>query len=267
MIEYLTSAKNPKILAWKSLKERKGRLAHDAFLVEGDRMAAEALGSGFPVEALLIRSDRFREIETAANPSDRMQLASLPSDLPVYVLPEHVFDGLSDTKTPQGIAAVLRLQPLSPRGGRLIALDGVQDPGNVGTILRTADAAGLDGVILSPECADVFAPKVLRATMGSIFRMGLVFPENLAEYLAVLRAQGYAVLSSQLDGAPFYDRENPGDRWALVVGNEGNGVSPPVQAVATQRLKLPMRGGAESLNAAIAAGIMMYELMRNCPNL
>ena len=252
MTERLTSMKNPKVQFFRSLKERKGRLAGGAFLAEGEKMAAEALASGFPVEALLLREDH------APPPG-------LPADLPVFVLPEHVFASLSDTRTPQGIAAVVRMQPRPPVGSRLIALDGVQDPGNVGTILRTADAAGLDGVLLGPDCADVFSPKTLRATMGSIFRMGLLFPEDLASRLSALRAEGFAILSSQLDGELFSALPAPGDRWVLVIGSEGNGVSAAVRAAATHHIRLPMRGGAESLNAAVAAGIMMYELMKNIP--
>ena len=159
--------------------------------------------------------------------------------------------------------AVTEIRRREPAGRRLIALDGVQDPGNVGTILRTADAAGLDGVILGPECADVFSPKVLRASMGSVFRMGLSFPPDLAACLGRMRDRGYAVLSSQLDGDPFGARGDVGDAWVLVIGNEGSGVSPEVKAAATHHLALPMRGGAESLNAAVAAGIMMYDLVRN----
>ena len=249
MTEHLTSLKNPRIQAARALKDRKARLASQAFLVEGDKMVSEALASGFPVQALFLREDR-----TLSCP--------VPPGLPVYLLPEHVFASLSDTRTPQGIAAVVGLRPRKPSGSRLIALDGVQDPGNVGTILRTADAAGLDGVLLGPDCADVFSPKVLRATMGSIFRMGLLFPENLADCLVSLRGEGYSILSSQLDGTPFYERKDVREKWVLVIGNEGNGVSRAVQEAATHRLRLPMRGGAESLNAAIAAGIMMYELMK-----
>ena len=249
MMERLTSLKNPRVQGFRALKDRKERAARNAFLVEGDKMVSEALASSFPVEALLLRED---------HPLP----AGLPAELPVYLLPEHVFASLSDTRTPQGVAAVVRRQPLVPSGSRLVALDGVQDPGNVGTILRTADAAGLDGVLLGPECADVFSPKVLRATMGSVFRMGLSFPADLAAHLFSLREDGYEILSSQLDGDPFYSRPPEGEKWVLVVGNEGNGVSPAVQAAATRRLRLPMRGGAESLNAAVAAGIMMYELMK-----
>ena len=259
--ERITSLKNPRVLAWKSLKEPKGRKAHEAFLVEGRRMVEEALHSSFPVLALLLREDSLHEGENA------LAAATLKEVPPVFRLPEHVFDAISDTRTPQGIAAVLgmRLRPLS--GKHFLALDGLRDPGNVGTILRTADAAGFDGVILSPDCADVFAPKVLRATMGSIFRVGLSFPGSLTKQLEQLKEEGFSILSSQLDGEPFYSRQGVKEKLVLVIGNEGNGISDPVRALATHRLRLPMRGGAESLNAAIAAGIMMYELTREQPQL
>ena len=246
-MEILTSLKNPKVTAWRSLKEKKGRDAHRSFLVEGSRMVSEALSSSFHVQALLLRDDYRANFP-------------LPRDVPVYTLPEHVFQSVCDTKSPQGVAAVLGLQARQASGSRLLALDGVQDPGNVGTIIRTADAAGFDGVLLSSDCADLFSPKVLRATMGSIFRLGFSFPASLPDALSGLKENGYSVLSSQLDGEPFYSRKNVSSAFVLVIGNEGNGVSGAVKSVATHRLRLPMRGGAESLNAAVAAGIMMYNL-------
>ena len=148
-------------------------------------------------------------------------------------------------------------------GTHFLALDGIQDPGNMGTMIRTADAAGFDGLLLSPDCVDIFSPKVLRATMGSIFRMSFAFPESLPSALLELREKDYSILSSQLDGDPFYSRNNVSSSFVLIVGNEGNGISDPVKSVATHHLCLPMRGGAESLNAAVAAGIMMYDLMKN----
>ncbi len=253
MTETLSSLKNPRILAFRSLQERKGRLAHDAFLVEGDRLTREAVLSSFPLRAVLLRTDRERP-------------DWVPEEAPLYLLPEHVFAAVAGTKTPQGIAAVMGMQPRPARGPRLLALDAVQDPGNVGTILRTADAVGFDGVILGPECADVFAPKVLRATMGSVFRLGLSFPEDLPGALRALREQGYSILSSQLDGTPFFGRQHVSDHLVLIIGNEGSGVSEAVRAEATHRLRLPMRGGAESLNAAIAAAVMMYDLTRDLPD-
>ena len=248
-MELISSLKNPKVQTWKSLKDRKGRRETGCFLVEGRKMVEEALSSSFPVEAVLVDEKRAGEF-------------SLPGDTPVYGLPEHVLAAVCDTKTPQGVAAVLRMQRSPALGGRLVALDGVQDPGNVGTIIRTADAAGLEGVILSSQCADAFSPKVLRATMGSIFRMAIEVTDDLPARLTALRGSGFSILSSQLDGPPFYERAPVGDRYVLVIGSEGNGVTDEVKAVATHRVKLPMRGGAESLNAAVAAGIMMYDLTR-----
>ena len=249
-MEILTSSQNPKIRQWRSLLDKKGRELHRAFLVEGNHMVEEALLSDFEIQAILLRNDY--------SPA-----YAWPDDVPVYSMPEHVFQSLCETKTPQGIAAVLTVKTVPEANGRhLIALDGLQDPGNVGTIIRTADAAGFDGVILSRDCADLFSPKVLRATMGSLFHLGFSFPASLPEYLMSLKQKGYSLLSSQLDGESFYDRKNVSPRQVLIVGNEGNGISEPVKAVATHSLCLPMRGRAESLNAAVAAGIMMYELMR-----
>lgn len=248
-MERLTSLKNPRVQLWRALKERKGRKETGCFLVEGRKMVKEALASAFTVEALLLDdalADRF----------------PLPRDVAAYALPSHVLAAVCDTKTPQGVAAVVRMHTSPAVGNRLIALDGVQDPGNVGTILRTADAAGMDGVLLSDQCADVFSPKVLRATMGSIFRVALTVTPDLPGEMRRLRQAGYSILSSQLDGTPFFQRKGVGERFCLIIGNEGNGVSPQAQAEATHRLRLPMRGGAESLNAAIAAGIMIYDLTR-----
>lgn len=246
-MEHITSLKNPKVAAWKALKDRKGRRESGCFLVEGRKMVEEALASAFDVETVLVQEGM-----------------ELPDGLtmPVYELPAHVLAAVCDTKTPQGIAAVVRMKEQSALGKHIVVLDGVQDPGNVGTIIRTADAAGLNGVLLSNQCADVFSPKVLRATMGSIFRMNLRTTDDLPGELTKLREKGYSILSSQLDGTPFYEREKVAEQFALVIGNEGNGVSEQVQQTATHRVRLPMRGGAESLNAAIAAAIMMYELMR-----
>ncbi len=250
MTEHITSLKNPKVTTWKSLKDRKGRKETGCFLVEGRKMVEEALASAFPVETVLVDEAREGEFQ-------------LPGHIPAYAMPAHVLAAVCDTKTPQGVAAIVRMADVPLSGKRLVAMDGVQDPGNVGTIIRTADAAGFDGVLLSAQCADVFSPKVLRATMGSVFRMGIRVTEDLPGTLRQLADAGASVLSSQLDGTPFYQRDAVGERFVLVIGSEGNGVTEEVKAVATHRVKLPMRGGAESLNAAVAAGIMMYELTRD----
>ena len=248
-MEKLTSSKNPRVQSIRSLSDRRGRLSQGAFLAEGDKMVREALESSFPVREILLREDR---------PLPDW----VPPGLPVLLFPEGLFNSLSDTRTPQGISAVVESRPRPAEGRLLLALDAVQDPGNVGTIIRTADAAGFQGILLGPGCADVFSPKVLRATMGSVFRMGLSFPDNLGTALSLLKERGYSILSSQLDGEPFFSRSGVADSLVLIIGNEGNGVSPEVQKTATHRLRLPMRGGAESLNAAVAAAIMMYDITR-----
>lgn len=249
-METISSLHNPKVRSWRSLKERKGRDVLHAFLVEGSKMVAEALSSDFTVDALLVREN------------DPPAFSSDPS-IPVYALTENVFQSVCDTKTPQGIAAVVHMGSRQVTGKMILALDGIQDPGNMGTLIRTADAAGFTGIMLSTDCVDVFSPKVLRATMGSIFRMGLSFPSSLADTLAELRdSGGFSIISSQLDGDPFFERDHISPPLVLIVGNEGNGISETVRKTATHRYSLPMRGGAESLNAAVAAGIMMYDLTR-----
>ena len=247
-MESITSLKNPRVISWRSLKDKKGRDAAGAFLVEGPKMVSEALNSLFQVKTFLLR-------EGYAPPFP------LPPDIPAFTLPEYVFRSVCDTKTPQGIAAVIQSFHLPLKGSRLLALDGIQDPGNLGTIIRTADAAGFEGILLSRDCADLFSPKVLRSTMGSIFRMTFAFPDHLASSLLGFREKGYSILSSQLDGNSFYQRKEVASSLILVIGNEGNGISEEVKAVSTHHLCLPMKGGTESLNAAVAAGIMMYDLV------
>ncbi len=250
-METISSLRNPKFLSWRSLKDKKGRDAMDAFLVEGAKMVGEALYSSFTVEALLLREDI-----SLPFPAD--------ASIPVFRLSESVFNSLSDTRTPQGVDAVVRRNVRPLTGNLLLALDGIQDPGNMGTLIRTADAAGFTGILLSPDCADIFSPKVVRATMGSIFRMSFDFPPSLSSALASLRdTAGFSVISSQLDGDPFYDRAPIFPPLVLTVGNEGNGISEEVKAVATHRFRLPMPGGAESLNAAVAAAVMMYDFLRD----
>lgn len=252
MMETITSLHNPKVVFWRSLSEKKGRDSAHAFLVEGTKMVTEALDSDFSVDAVLLREDYIPSF-------------TIPENIPCILLSDRVFQSVCSTKTPQGVAAVVRIQTKHSGNCRLIALDGLQDPGNVGTVIRTADAAGFNGVLLSRDCADVFSPKVLRATMGSIFHIGIEVTESLPDALADYREKGYSVISSQLDGKPFYSRDLLNEPYILIVGNEGNGISEAVRAVATHRYRLPMRGDAESLNVAVAAGIMMYDLTKSLP--
>jgi len=159
------------------------------------------------------------------------------------------------------VVALPESVPLDHQQGRLMLLENVQDPGNVGTILRTLDAAGFAGCILTPGCADPYAPKALRATMGSALRIPITFADSAAQAVKTLNQRGYATIAASLDGQPFYEREALGESVCVLIGNEGQGLTPEAQAACSHRYKLPMRGGAESLNAGIAAAVMMYDLM------
>ena len=181
----------------------------------------------------------------------------------LYVVSTAVMQAVSTAKTPQGVVCTARIPqpPKALAGRRLVALDGVQDPGNVGTILRTADAAGFDDAILGPGCADLYGAKTLRATMGSVFRVPVLPTNDLPGTLEAMKRGGYAVAATELGGQDFYAC-CPRGKAILVIGSEGQGISKPVRDAATHHLALPMRGGAESLNAAVAAGIMIYEMAR-----
>ena len=182
-----------------------------------------------------------------------------------FIVTRSLLETICDTRTPQGVCAAFELpEPvaLEQLPERVVALDGVQDPGNLGTIWRTADAAGFQALLLGAGGADPLSPKVQRAAMGSGFRLPFCHTPELADALLQLRQRGYRVFASDLSGADFYARPDAGEKFVLVIGNEARGISDAVREAADCRVKLPMRGGAESLNAAVAAGIMMYELMR-----
>lgn len=252
----ITSTKNPLIQAVKALQTRAAREESGLFLCEGEHMVAEALRyAKSSVTAVFVTESRQQAYAALLNASPKTH---------IYTVPDHVLDTLTQVKTPQGIAATVRLPAraaLDSLGSRVVLLEAVQDPGNVGTILRTADAAGFDACVLTAGCADPFAPKTLRATMGSIFRMPIVTQSSAPQAAETLRAQGYAVLASVLDGDDFYTRAPLPQKVCLLIGNEGAGITPPLAAVATHRFRLPMRGGAESLNAAIAAAVFMYDIV------
>lgn len=253
-MERISSNQNPAVKLARSLKDRKARLAEGKFLVEGAVMIREAVSCGLAMHMLFAR-----ETEEAFA-RDMMGICR-----DIYIVPDRVLTQICDTQTPQGVCAVFSLPQMTAIDelpDRIVALDGVQDPGNVGTIWRTADAAGFGAVIFGKGSADGWSPKVQRSSMGSGFRVKHMVSENLADTLAQLRAKGYKVIASLLDGEPFFERGNVGGKYVLIVGNEAKGISDAVREQADVKLKLPMYGGAESLNAAVAAAIMMYDLVR-----
>ncbi len=256
MNDVISSLQNPQVKTWRGLnKSRSARIESGMFLAEGEHMAGEAIKEN-KARALLI-DQRAREKYSA--------LAENAKGVSVYYLASHVMEALCDAKTPQGVIAVCDYpvnQALDDPGSFLVALDGVQDPGNVGTILRTMDAAGYSCLLMDEKTADPYAPKALRATMGAAFRIPAIRCESLPNALHGLAEAGYEIIAGDLHGEPFYQRRKAKDKICIVIGNEGQGISPAVFQEATMRLKIPIVGGAESLNAAVAGAVMMYDFLR-----
>lgn len=248
-MEKITSSKNQLVKTLKSLTRRQGREETGMFLVEGEVMIREAMKCGLAIkEAIAVE----KRSEFAA---------SLPC--PAYLVLENIMESVCDTKSPQGVCAAFSMPgelALESMPDTIVALDGVQDPGNVGTIWRTADAAGFEALLLGAGCADPLSPKVQRSAMGSGFRVPFGQTGDMPGALLTLKDMGYSIICSDLGGTDFYSRSDPGKKYVLVIGNEARGISGDTRSTATMLVRLPMRGGAESLNAAVAAGIMMYGL-------
>ena len=180
-------------------------------------------------------------------------------DIPVTMVTDDVMRVLADTETPQGIMAICQQQNINVsniNGKKLLLIDSVQDPGNIGTMIRTADAAGMDAVILGTGCADPYNPKVVRSTQGSLFHLPII-KANLDPFIDELQIP---VFGTALEGAIPYNQVESTDEFALLVGNEGQGVSKDLLEKTTNNLYIPIYGKSESLNVAVAAGILMYYL-------
>ncbi len=246
----IESRSNERVREARKLLLHKERKRANLHLIESDKLVRDAILSGARVQTCFVEE---------GFPFDA------PAGTPVLSVTRGVLESLCESQTPQGVAAVVETPPLAPPrpypDGLLVLLDGVQDPGNVGAILRSADAFGAKGVLLSPACADPYAPKTLRAAMGSTYHIP-VWQSDLAGELAVLRAQGFQALCGDLRGSETLPELTR--RVALVIGSEGSGVSEEV-AAACRRYRLPMRGRAESLNAAVAAGILLYVVSGRMP--
>ncbi len=253
MVE-ITSRDNKFLKQVRSLQNKKFRQNLGLYFVEGKRMVEEALGY-VPdrVEAFLV-SDVFAQ-------KNQEFLHKLDeSGKNVYTAKERLFQDVCDTETPQGVAAVLRMpeeeQSLDDKDF-LLVLDGVSEPGNLGTIIRTAEAAGVDGVLLLKGCADLYNPKVVRSTMGSLFRVPVLVGVETMELKKYQEKGFYLTATSLYDSVPIGEGKRA-EKQMLVIGSEASGVSKEVLALSNQRVRIPMAGKVESLNVAVAAGIAMY---------
>ena len=283
-MERIESAQNKKIKWIAGLKQKQRRKAEGVFVAEGVRLCEMAVLSGWRLSLCLFTPERAQEAR-----AKRLLEQIATRGCPLYETSHEVYKKASDTETPQGILLVLEEKATSlaelctgkscgmktsaearavdvaksspeKNGPLLVVLDGVQDPGNAGTILRTADAAGADGVILLHNTLDVFSGKTVRASMGSIFHLPLVSDVSRQELQDFLCREGIDLLAAVLDEAarPYYEANYNGG-IALAFGNEGKGISSELQAMAARKIFIPMFGQAESLNVSTAAALVLYE--------
>ena len=251
-MEIITSKKNKTIQSLKSLNTQKGRLEQGMFLVEGEHMVLEALKSNYKLETLICDAAKAERYSYLIDKSDNCIFAQ--SD---------VFNTICDTITPQGICAALSNFRFEEKyGTKIVMLNAVQDPGNVGTIVRTADAAGFSDVIMDDACADIYNPKTLRSTMGSIFHINCHRTSSLENVINKIKQEDYSIYATAIGGPNYFEREPDKEKIAIIFGNEGNGVDKKLMDIATNIYSLPMVGQSESLNVAVACGIMIYDIMR-----
>lgn len=260
MVE-ITSINNPLVKEINSLKTRKGRWAKGVYLVEGSKMITEAIGEGGIIVKLIINSDLVEASETA------FLISGLEAKTDVIITNGKVFSRLTAMDSPQGVMALVKMKIKTikefPGKGRFLFLDGLQDPGNCGTIIRSADAFGFNGLIIGPGSVDPFNPKAVQASMGSILRSSLYFTHDGASDLENLKAKGYKVASTSMEGSVVLREYEFTDRDIVVIGNEGSGISKEIFEICDQRITIPMPGKAESLNAGVAASLIMYEASAN----
>ncbi|MBC5637518.1 RNA methyltransferase [Ornithinibacillus sp. BX22] len=242
----LTSVKNDKVKALKKLHTKKERERTGTFFIEGFHLIEEAVHSNWNIKEIILQ--------------DGVELPSWANDYPILAVSENVFQHLTQTKTPQGIAAVVQMNnDTAVAGDYVLLLDRIQDPGNLGTIIRTADAAGFSAVILGEGTVDMYNDKVIRSTQGSIFHIP-VFQDNLTSRIHDLKTSGFKIWASALTNSKDFHTVKTTQKVALIVGNEGSGIHQNVLDLADEVVKIPIYGKAESLNVSIAAGILMYHI-------
>ncbi len=253
MIE-ITSVSNNKCKYIKLLSQKKSRQKYGEYITEGKKSVSDAINAGKMIIGLYISDSFFSNEEFLYT-----------EEIPVYKLADNVFEKICDTQTPQGILAVLRMDNtrdfIPDISKNYIYCDCVNDPGNLGTIIRTADAAGFGGVLLSEGCADPYSPKTVRSSMGSFFHIDIVTDLN-SDVLNKLKEIGFSLIAGALDeNTADYREIDMRGPVVIAVGNEANGISTEIRQIC-QCVKIPILGKAESLNVGVAAAILMYETVR-----
>ena len=285
-MERITSASNKGIRELSQLQQKsRFRRESGLFVTEGIRLFLDtpvsAIRKVFVAESLAEKAGLLTKSEGENGGGDpynealRRKVLDLDGSVPVCIVRDDVLQKASDTVHPQGILAEAAVPVwekkdlLAKKPGFLVLLEDVQDPGNIGTIFRTAEAAGAGGVILSAGCADITQPKVVRSTMSAVFRVPFYYTESMTETVRELRqgtfaegGEAFRVFAAHLKGSVPYDSPDYLGASALIIGNEGRGISEETAKAAGDRIRIPMDGLAESLNAAVSAGILMYEVRR-----
>lgn len=258
----ITSRKNDNVVLFRLLcSDRKARYEHRKFPLEGVRLCMEAVAENVPMPLAFVTLDAAEKYPQAYE-----KLLSYAGD--TIMVSDGIGDYMSDTKSPQGFFAVgeildkcLTADKISS-DGKFVLLESLQDPGNLGTIIRTADAMGISGIIMSPDCVDAYSPKVVRSSMGSLFRLS-IFTAEMTDIIEMLKSKGVTVYASVVDSSAKKLTEcDFNSAAAIVIGNEGAGVTIPTRYASDEGITIPMSGHAESLNAAMAAGVFMWEMTK-----
>lgn len=245
----ITSKDNEIIKNIKKLKEKKYRL--DSYIVEGIKMVKEAINENQEIALIAIREDFKIDFDT--------------KKIKIVTISNKIFNDISDVKTPQGILAVIKKNQnnqIETNQEYILALDSLQDPGNMGTIIRTADSANINQIIINKTTVDPYSPKVIRSTMGAIYRTNIIEVEDLKTTLKEIQSKGFQIITTDLKATQSIYDINYNNKTVVVIGNEANGVSQEILQTADKKVIIPMLGKTESLNASIAASIMIYEYVR-----
>lgn len=258
-MQIISSKDNEQIKYIKKLKDKKFRDEKNEYLIEGIKLVKEAIEENVTIKMVVICEDCDNNGTIEQN-----LLYEIAKYNCIYVT-KKIFNTITDVVNPQGILAVVEkgdnIEKIDYSEEIILALDAIQDPGNLGTILRTADSANLKQIILSADCADPYNPKVVRSTMGAIFRMNIIITDNLAKTLKMIKKHKFEIVATSLaTKESVYDVKY--SKKVIVIGNEAKGVSKEIQNLADIRVKIPMLGKTESLNASVAASIMIYEYVR-----
>lgn len=258
-MQRITSKENEFVKQVKKLKDKKYRDMANEYLIEGIKLVEEAIQEKAPIKQIILCDD----CEKNAAISKDLMYAIAKHEC-VYVT-ENILKYLSEVQSPQGILAVIEKNnndmQIDYTQDVIVALDDVQDPGNLGTILRTVDSVGLTQILLSKGTADAFNPKVVRSTMGAIFRVKIIECEDLKQTLKEIKKHKFKIVVSSLQTEnTIYDIKY--QKKVIVIGNEANGVEPTIRQMSDEAIKIPMLGKTESLNASVATGIILYEYVR-----